>query len=73
MTLDQYLKDNHITQASFAASIGADQSTISRLLAGVYNPSLSLLNRIFKATGGNVTPNDFLVVSVAEILQGTAQ
>lgn len=60
MTLDRYLSENKITQVAFAESIGVCQSAISRLRSGKLNPPLSLLNKIFDATAGDVTPNDFL-------------
>jgi transcriptional regulator with XRE-family HTH domain len=62
MTLDEYLaaeKPNGLTEAVFAARIGSSQPHVNRLRRGA-NPGFSLMERIKKATGGAVTPNDFL-------------
>jgi transcriptional regulator with XRE-family HTH domain len=59
MTLQEFLTQKGVTQAEFAASIGASQSTISRLMDGSL-PRLELMKRIYVASNGAVTPNDWL-------------
>lgn len=64
--LSEYLKQNGISQRSFAATVGVDQSVISRLCAdkGDAKPSLALAVRIEHETKGKVPatawvfPND---------------
>jgi transcriptional regulator with XRE-family HTH domain len=65
MTIDEYLKSTSTTQAQLGERIGRDQSTVSKLIKGKYNPSMSLLRRIAAATNGAVTPNDFLLPAAA--------
>ena len=54
--LSEYLKQNGISQRSFAATVGVDQSVISRLCAdkGDAKPSLALAVRIELETKGKV-------------------
>ncbi|WP_375272075.1 helix-turn-helix domain-containing protein [Sphingomonas sp.] len=58
MTLDSYLASQALTEASFAAKVGVDQSTINRVRRG-HRPSPKLMGAIATATDGAVTPNDF--------------
>ncbi len=60
MTLDRYLEENRLTPSAFARGVPLPPSTITRLLAGERAPSFELLKQICLATGGAVTPNDFL-------------
>lgn len=60
MTLDRYLEENRLTPSAFARGVPLPPSTITRLLAGERSPSFDLLKSICVATGGRVTPNDFL-------------
>ena len=59
MTLDQYLTERGLTNVAFAATVGADHSTISRLRKGDQIPSRQLAAVIMEATDGAVQPNDF--------------
>ena len=54
-TLAQYLKDENLTQAAFAARVGVKQATVSKLCAGK-KPSLELACRIDRETKGAVPP-----------------
>lgn len=60
MTLEDYLTTNEITDAEFAKRIERDPGTVSRLRRGLTKPDWQTLPRIFDATNGAVTPNDFL-------------
>lgn len=61
MTLDRYLSEQKLTQHAFAKRIGVTQSRVSRILSGGTVPG-RLLQRIYEATDGAVTPNDFISV-----------
>lgn len=58
MTLDQYLAETGIRETPFAELIGTTQPTVNRLRKGQV-PSKELMARIYEATGGKVTANDF--------------
>lgn len=62
MTLETYLKANAIKEADFASLIGVEQSTVNRLKRGSM-PTREVMARIFEATGGEVTGNDFYGLS----------
>ena len=59
MTLDQYLAEQAITEAAFAARVEVDQSTVHRLRAKGQTPNKALMARIFEATSGRVRADDF--------------
>lgn len=58
--LSEYLADTGTTQRDFAARINVDKSTMSRLVARKFNPSLPLVNLIEEATGGQVRATDLV-------------
>ncbi len=60
MTLSEYLLRPGVTAAHLARQVGVSQSTIGRWADGSMDPSLGGLKRLHEATGGLVTPNDFL-------------
>lgn len=60
MKLAEYLSDNGLTQTAFAAKIEAAQVEISRFATGDRLPPWHKMLKIYKATKGAVTPNDFL-------------
>jgi transcriptional regulator with XRE-family HTH domain len=60
MKLADWLQQNDITGAALAVSAGLDPSTISRIISGERKPDWSTLDKIMAATGGAVTPNDFI-------------
>lgn len=60
MKLADYLKAENLSPSVFADRLGKPASTITRLLKGERSPNLDLLAEIKTATGGKVTPNDFL-------------
>lgn len=60
MKLDAYIRQTGTTEQALARLVGCSQGTINKLRNGKINPSLDLLNAVFRATNGAVTPNDFL-------------
>lgn len=64
MTLDQYLRENALTEADFAAKVGTTQPTIHRARKpGGSIPSPDLMAAIFEETKGRVRPDDFYGVA----------
>lgn len=62
MRLQDYLTKTGMTQTAFADLLGVKQATISRYLSGARKPEPDLMVRIFEATRGSVSPNDFFDV-----------
>ena len=60
MRLEQYLSAHKLTQQEFASRVGITQSRVSRILSGSRGMPHRLLQRIYEATEGAVTPNDWL-------------
>lgn len=59
-TLDHYLSDRNITNASFGRILGVSEATVSRLRRGKQAPSMALVARIKSATDGLVTADSFM-------------
>lgn len=60
MKLAEYISKQGMTHAEFGALIGVPQATVSRYVNGVRIPhDKETFDKIFEATGGQVTPNDF--------------
>lgn len=57
--LRDFIEINRIRQSDFAASIGATQGMVSRLINGAARPSLKLATRIERATRGEVPANSW--------------
>ena len=66
MKLITYLTDRKIKRTDFAAQIGVVPSYVTALCADECWPSKAVAGRIFEATGGAVTPNDFLQPTASE-------
>ena len=66
MTLEQYLRANGITDAAFGSAAGLSQAQVSRIKRGVSMPSWDAIGKIMKATGGDVTANDFAAKAEAQ-------
>lgn len=58
-----------MTLAAFGQMVGARHSTVSRWRAGKLRPAWPQLLRIMAATGGQVTPNDFITAAELEAAQ----
>lgn len=59
MTLNEYLSTEGITETAFAGLVGISQPHVNRLRKGAW-PSLALISRIYRATDGKVTADDFI-------------
>jgi len=59
MTLADYLKDQKLTDAAFARAIGVERQAVGRYRSGVRFPEKPILQKIYEATNGAVTANDF--------------
>ena len=60
MRLNDYLASHDETDAAFARRIGVTPQAVSRYKLAQRRPEWSVLTRIQEATGGKVTPNDFI-------------
>jgi len=60
MKLATYLKDRGMKRKDFAAAIGCAPSCVSEWIKTDRFPRPRYLERIAKATGGEVTANDFM-------------
>ena len=60
MKLSEWLETNNLTASAFADQLGVSVSTVTRCMNGQRRPEWPTLDAILKATGGAVTPNDFL-------------
>lgn len=56
MTLGEFLRDAHESQAAFARRVEVHYSVISKLVAGKVMPGLVLAVKIERATKGKVPP-----------------
>lgn len=65
MKLADYLSGNEVSTAEFAAQINATQATVSRYVTGKRIPDPTIMKRIFVATDGQVSPNDFYALPTA--------
>jgi transcriptional regulator with XRE-family HTH domain len=59
MKLDQFIKQHGMTQTQFAKRTGLSVSSISRIVNGEREPSLRVMQIIYRATDGKVRPDDF--------------
>ena len=59
MTLDEYLRQQKLTEASFAEVIGSTQQSVHRYRRNTRVPRPAVMERIVAATGGKVSPDDF--------------
>jgi transcriptional regulator with XRE-family HTH domain len=66
MKLENYLKENSLTDAEFGKMIGKSQSQVSRIRRGVSWPPKEVIEAIAAVTEGNVTANDILGTEPAQ-------
>lgn len=59
MDLHSYLATNNVRPSDFAVRIGVTLTALQRYLDGERRPKADILERIHRATGGAVQPNDF--------------
>jgi len=60
MTVADWLNESDTTQAALAAALGVSKAYVSMLSSGQRVPSLAVALRVQAATGGEVTPADFI-------------
>lgn len=65
MNLADFIQSKGMRRSAFAASIGVSPTIITQWCAGDAWPSAEMAERIYAATGGAVTPNDFLQARIA--------
>ncbi|MEM7625873.1 MAG: helix-turn-helix transcriptional regulator [Planctomycetota bacterium] len=63
MKLSDYLISQQLGPAEFARRIGVGRMSIHRYIRGERFPRPEVLQRIYQATAGQVTPNDFLALN----------
>jgi DNA-binding transcriptional regulator YdaS (Cro superfamily) len=61
MTLSQYLKDQNLTQRTFAAQVGVSPSYMNEIVQGVKAPRMTVAAKIERLTGGAVPMAALLV------------
>lgn len=72
MKLTEYLSAAGHSATDFAAILGCETSTVTRILKGERSPSVHLAVKIEEATGGQVTPKDFVSDEPAPTQAGAA-
>jgi plasmid maintenance system antidote protein VapI len=65
MTLAEYLQLNGLTHDAFAEKSGVPRPTVTRLVKPGARPDWDNMERIRKATGGKVSPNDWASMQAA--------
>jgi predicted transcriptional regulator len=60
MRLDEYLHRENLRPSQFARLANVRPSTIARILNGDRRPRTDTVAKVSVASGGAVTPNDFL-------------
>lgn len=61
MKLIEFLVQNAVKQNEFATRIGEKTSRVNKYCLGQRIPRPDVMRKIFAATGGAVTPNDFFL------------
>ena len=61
MKLNEFLALNAVKQKDFAARIDERATAINKYCLGQRIPRPDVMRKIFAATGGAVTPNDFFL------------
>jgi predicted transcriptional regulator len=59
MKLKQFLKNKKITIEKFSVVADIPYTTICKYVHGKRKPSEAYMNKIYRITNGNVSPNDF--------------
>ena len=66
MKLADYLTANQLSEAEFAGRAGISREMVNRLKNGQIWLSSETAERIYRATDGEVTPNDFLAARMGD-------
>lgn len=61
-----YLRENQITQSTFAGRIGITQAALSRMLSGRIVPSLETAVKIQRETGGAVGADEWVAPQIQD-------
>ena len=64
--IDRYLEKNNITKTQFSKKLGIPYATLHRIINGKFDPSKNIKIKIYIATNGAVTPNDFYDLPLLE-------
>lgn len=74
MTIEQWIERHHSgrTQGEVASALGVSRSYLTQILGGTREPGRKTQALIFKATGGAVTPDSWLLRSTAKLQAQTA-
>lgn len=59
MRIEEFVKKSKMKQEAFAEKIGVTQGALSRYVNGIRMPPPAIMRKIYVATNGAVTPNDF--------------
>ncbi|MEZ5648169.1 MAG: helix-turn-helix transcriptional regulator [Alphaproteobacteria bacterium] len=70
MRLRAYLRLHGLSELAFAEQIGVASTTINRLVRGKTRPSFDLVQRIYEATQGAITPNDLFDIAHEKTASG---
>lgn len=65
MKLSDYLTSNAISRREFAATVGITEAALCRYISGIRTPRPQIVRAIMTASGGVVTPNDFIQLEPA--------
>lgn len=57
--LKNFLGKNNLTVSDLASRLGVSYAAAYRYVSGARIPSAEMMTRLYEATGGAVTPNDF--------------
>lgn len=60
MRLEEWMRQNRVTQAEFGARVGVGQDAVSRWASGSRTPRPDHMAQIRRETGGAVTADDFI-------------
>lgn len=64
MTLDKWLTARGMTNEQFAGKLNSNGETVRRYRKGLRWPDRETMLKIFAATGGQVTANDFCGIHI---------
>ena len=63
MRLDDYITEQGLSRAAFAAKLGMSEASLSRICRGAQNITSATMRSIGELTRGAVTPNDLVEIN----------
>jgi len=66
MKLDEWLTEHGLTNKEFGRRIGRSGEAVRRYRGHLRTPDMGTMPLIFRATGGQVQPNDFYNLTALE-------